>query len=186
MADKVSMIGDYLGTIEEFVPGSGTYAEDGKIYASNVGKSVLDKQNHTVSVSAKSIGEPKVGQVVYGEVTGLRKNVASVNVSRIKGLEMPVKIKSEIYVSNIADKYVDKPENFFGIGDIVEAQIIKIEPNGVVDLSTKGDFGVVKAFCKACRAAAVKSDKFEGKIECPSCGAKEQRKIAKDYGNVVL
>ncbi len=42
MENKRILIGDYLGTIEEFVPGKGTYAEDGKIYASNIGRDIMN------------------------------------------------------------------------------------------------------------------------------------------------
>jgi exosome complex component CSL4 len=46
MENKNVLIGDYLGTIEEFVPGDGTYAEEGKIYASTIGPVVIDRENH--------------------------------------------------------------------------------------------------------------------------------------------
>ena len=185
MDDTLCMVGDYLGTIEEYVLGEGTYAEDGKIYAANIGASKLDKEKHVVSVLTKNLGEPRVEKIVYCEVTGFRKNVVSVSVAKIEDFKMDVDFRAEIYVSNISDKYVEKPESLFGIGDVVKAKIIKIEPN-TIDLSTKTDLGVVKAFCKVCRSPLVKSDKFEGTCVCPSCGNHEKRKIAKDYGNVVL
>lgn len=181
------MIGDYLGTIEEYVPGEGTYAEDGKIYAAGIGKAVFDKENQTVSVSAKStVVEPAVGQIVFGEVTGFRKNTVSVSVSKILGKKAEVKFKADIYVSNISDKYVDKPESLFGIGDVVKAKILKIDPTGMIDLSTKEEFGVVKAYCKVCRKPLTTPGKEDGLFECDSCGNNEKRKTAKDFGNVVL
>jgi exosome complex component CSL4 len=186
MDGNVRMIGDYLGTIEEFVPGEGTYTEDGKIYAAVIGESSVDKDRHSVSVSVKPLGEPRVGQVVYAEVVGFRKNVVSVSVSRIEGYGMNVNFRADIYVSNISDKYVEKPESLFGIGDIVKARIIKMEADGTIDLSTKEEFGVVKAFCKVCRRELFKAGKYPDSFECESCGNQDKRKIAKDYGNVVL
>ncbi|MFH1835945.1 MAG: exosome complex RNA-binding protein Csl4 [Methanobacteriota archaeon] len=185
MDDNAAMIGDYLGTIEEYVPGDGTFAEDGKIFAASVGKSNLDKDKREVSVSTKNLGKPAVGQIVYGDVMGFRKNVVTIIVSKIKDFKGDVDFKSEIYVSNISDKYVEKPESLFGIGDIVEAEIVKIEGN-TIDLSTKGDFGVVKAFCKVCRRPLVLSEKQEGTCDCDSCGNNEQRKIGKNFNKVVL
>lgn len=183
MKGKKTMIGDYLGTIEEFVPGEGTYSDDGKIYASKMGETVLDKENHSAKIIGKSMPEVKIGQIVFGEVNGFRKNMVTVNVSKIEGIEAQIEVKTNIYVSNISDGYVDKVEELFGIGDIVKGKIIKMDRN-MIDISTKGDFGVVKAFCKRCRLSLIQSDKGEGKMECPSCGHKELRKTAKDYGNV--
>jgi exosome complex component CSL4 len=185
MGEKTTIIGDYLGTIEEFVPGEGTYADDGKIYASNIGKAVLDQENHTARVDGKSPSELKVGQVIFGEVLNIRKNIVTVIARKVEGVKGEIDVKMGIYVSNISNSYVEKPDNMFGIGDIVKGKVIKIEP-GMIDLSTKGDFGVVKAFCKRCRYPLEDSEKSEGKLVCPSCGHKEQRKVAGDYGNVAV
>ena len=68
MSDKVKIIGDYLGTIEEFVPCEGTYSEDGKIYAANFGKAVLDRENHIAKVEGKMPAEISIGQIVFGPI----------------------------------------------------------------------------------------------------------------------
>jgi len=183
MEEKNVLIGDYIGTIEEFVPGEGTYSEDGKIYAASIGKVVVDREKHVASVEGKTLAQIKVGHMVFGEVFRISNNAVVVSISKIKGIKGIVDIKAGIYVSNIADSYVERPEDMFGIGDIVKAKVIKIE-QGLVDLSTRGDLGVVKAFCKRCRSELIKSTKSYNKMECPSCGHIESRKISKDYGNV--
>ncbi len=184
MKGEIKLIGDYLGTIEEFVPGEGTYAEDGKIYASNIGIAIPDQKNHTVRVDGKIPPELKVGNIVFGDVLGVKKNIVTVIVRKIMGFEGFLDIKTGIYVSNIADSYVDSAESMFGVGDIVKGKVIKIE-DSLIDLSTKGDdLGVVKGFCKRCRFPLVKSEKYRGKMECLSCGHREDRKISLDYGNV--
>lgn len=184
MDDDLILIGDYIGTIEEFVPGRGTYTEEGKIYASTIGKKFVDREKHIAMVEGKFPPEVTEGQTVFGGVLKMSKNVVTVIVSKIQGVKGIIDVKAGIYVSNIGDGYVEKPDDMFGIGDIVKAKVVKIE-TGLVDLATKGpDFGVVKAFCKRCRFEMVKSKKFEGKMECPSCGRRESRKISKDYGNV--
>ncbi len=185
MVKKNTLIGDYLGTIEEFVPGEGTYADDGKIYASNIGKTVLDPQNHVARVEGKVPSELKVGQVVFGEVLGIRKNIVTIIARKIQNVSGDIDVKTGLYVSNISKGYVERPEDLFGIGDIVKGKVIRIEP-GMIDLSTEGDFGVVKAFCKRCRYPLVDLDKAQGRLVCTSCGHKEQRKLAKDYGNVAV
>lgn len=178
------LMGDCLGTIEEFMPGEGTYADDGKIYASNIGIAILDHKNHTVRIEGKIQPELKVGDIVFGEVLSVKKNIITVIVKKIMGFERILDIKTGIYVSNISDSYIDSAESMFGVGDIVKGAVIKIEAS-LIDLSTKGnDLGVVKAFCKRCRFPLARSEKYRGKMECLSCGHREDRKIASDYGNV--
>jgi len=184
MENKTALIGDYLGTIEEFVPGEGTYAEDGKIYAANMGKLTVDHESHVVSVGGKSLPTLERGQVVFGEVLDIKKNAVVVIARKLAGRKGDVDIKTGLFVSNIADGYVEKPDDLFAVGDIVKGVVIRIDAS-LIDISTKGPFGVVKAFCKRCRCALVKSQKAPGALLCPCCGSKEKRKTADDYGNVV-
>ncbi|MBN2250856.1 MAG: exosome complex RNA-binding protein Csl4 [Candidatus Altiarchaeota archaeon] len=183
MENKTALIGDYLGTIEEFVPGKGTYAEEGRIYASTMGKVVIDNESHTVNVEGKFPPVLDKGMVVFGEILDIRKNAAVVIIRRIMGYEGEVDIKAGLFVSNIADGYVEKPEDVLAIGDIVKGVVIRIEA-GLIDISTKGDMGLVKAFCRRCRCPLEKSQKNDGLMLCPCCGNKEKRKTAPDYGNV--
>jgi len=181
--DDIAMIGDYLGTIEEFLPGEGTYAEDGKIYAARIGKTALNPEEHSAKVEGEDIAKLSEGQVVFGEVVTIRRNQVTVIVTKIKGLDAVIDEKTSIYVSNISEKYVEKPEDMFAVGDLVKAKVMRIKDN-FIDLSTKGEYGVVKAFCKRCRNPLGKSEKRKGKLECPVCGHLELRKTAEDYGNV--
>jgi len=183
MENKTTLVGDYLGTIEEFVPGIGTYAEDGKIYAANVGRVVLDRENHVIKVMGKVLPVLEKGQVVFGEVLDIKKNAVVVIVRKIKGMRGEVDIKTGLFVSNISDGYVERPDDMFAIGDIVKGVVIKMD-GGLIDISTRGPYGVVKAFCRRCRCAMDKSDKSPEVLVCPCCASKEKRKIADDYGNV--
>jgi|WetSurMetagenome_2_1015567.scaffolds.fasta_scaffold149049_3 exosome complex component CSL4 len=181
--DEKVMIGDYIGTIEEFMPGKGTYAEDGKIYAAKMGVKAVDPVKHVAEIKGKDLPSLAVGQTVFGEVMGFRTNMVTLIAEKIVGQKGYIDEKTTIYISNIADTYVEKPEEVFAIGDIVKAKLIRME-NGVIDVSTKGDLGVVKAFCRGCRYPLVRSEKNKDCLECPSCRRVEKRKIAADYGNV--
>ena len=177
------LIGDYLGTIEEYVPGRGTYSEEGKIYASNIGEVFLDREKHIANVRCKYPAEIENGQIVFGEVTNIRKSNVTVIVKKIKGFDSNLDIRTEIHVSNISNGYIEKPERVFGIGDIVKARVVKI--NGrLIDISTKGNLGVVKAFCKRCRHPLVRPKEDKNKLICNYCGNRETRKTASDYGAV--
>jgi exosome complex component CSL4 len=182
MEDKV-MIGDYMGTIEEFMPGKGTYSEDGKIYAAKIGFKAVDPAKHLAEVKGKDLPTMSVGQTVFGEVMGFRTNMVTLIVGKIQGQKGFIDEKTTIYISNVADSYVEKVEEMFAIGDIVKAKIIRME-NNVVDVTTKGDLGVVKSFCKNCRHPLVISAKQKDRLECKFCGRIDKRKIAADYGNV--
>jgi len=182
MDDKV-MIGDYIGTIEEFTPGEGTYAEDGKIYAAKIGYKAVDANRHVAQVKGKELPNIAVGQIVFGEVAAFKTNQVTLIAGKIKGQKGFIDEKTTIYISNVADNFVEKVEDLFAIGDIVKAKVIRME-NGLIDVSTKGDLGVVKAFCKNCRYQLEKSQKQNDRLECKSCGRVDRRKIAADYGNV--
>ena len=106
--EEIKMIGDYIGTMEEFMPGEGTYADNGKIYASNVGKVILDQKNHIARVEGKQPVELKVGQIVFGYVMAVRPTIVSVIVMRIKGFKSEIDIKTGIHVSQISNEYIEK------------------------------------------------------------------------------
>ncbi len=183
MGKNKTLIGDYLGTIEEYVPGKGTYCEEGKIYASNIGEAFLDRDKHIAQVNGKLPAEIEVGQIVFGEVVNMKRNNITVIVKKIRGVDGEVDIKTGLYVSNISDEYVEKPERLFGVGDIVKGKVIKIN-SGLIDLTTKGDLGVVKAFCKRCRHPLIKSKEGKDRLMCGYCGHIGSRKLAADYGRV--
>ncbi|ODS37612.1 hypothetical protein BEH94_10330 [Candidatus Altiarchaeales archaeon WOR_SM1_SCG] len=179
----IKLVGDYLGTTEEFLPGKGTYTDEGKIYASISGEKILDSKEHVAKVLGKSQDDISVGDVVFGEVFTVRESVVQIIVKKIMGSSRKIDVKTGIHISNIADEYVENAGDNFGIGDIVKAKVIKIIP-GMVDLTTKGNFGVVKAFCKKCRHPLIKSGENLNLLECKNCGSKESRRTASDYGDV--
>ncbi len=82
--DKVVVPGEFLGTIEEYVPGQNVNEVDGKIYASLYGILNLDEKHMTVSIKpAVSLPMLKVGEIVYGVVQELYNDFALVTVVAI-------------------------------------------------------------------------------------------------------
>jgi exosome complex component CSL4 len=180
--DENVMIGDYMGTIEEFMPGRGTFEEDGKIYAAKIGKKHVDPSKHIAEVHGKELARIHVGQTVFAQVAMIKNSNIIVEIGRIKGVNNPVSQRAMIYVSNIDDKYVKEPSELFAIGDIVKAKVLKMGDD-LIDLTTKEpDLGVVKAFSKETRLPLVRSSKYEDKLEDPSTKALEKRKISSEYG----
>jgi exosome complex RNA-binding protein Csl4 len=77
---------------------------------------------------------------------------------------------------------VKDPESVFTLGDIFRAKVIQVNPS--LQLTTKGaNFGVIKGFCTECRNPL---DKKKSVLECPVCGHREKRKMARDYGTFDL
>ena len=58
--------GEPLGVIEEFVPGHGTYEENGNIYSTIAGTVVVDKDELEISVKQQTrpMYAPQVGDIV--------------------------------------------------------------------------------------------------------------------------
>ncbi|NCN64814.1 MAG: hypothetical protein GW779_02495 [Candidatus Altiarchaeum hamiconexum] len=176
-------IGEYIGTIEEFLPMDGTYTEDGKIYASVIGD--LIQNNERRIVLNLKIPKRAVGSTVLAEITDVKKNSASAIIRKILGYKQNMSVSAAIFVSQISDEYVDQVSNSFGVGDIIKAKIVRNEKN-LIDLSTKGNLGVVKAFCWLCRHELILNKKKIGSrtLICPKCKKEETRKISDDYGAV--
>lgn len=64
--------GDYLGVIEEFLPGDGVREENGELYATRAGKVRIDSDKMEISVEPVTDVPPlpRVGDVVIGRVVG--------------------------------------------------------------------------------------------------------------------
>lgn len=184
--EKVVVPGEFLGTIEEYVPGQNVTEIDGKIYASLYGLLHFDEKHMTVNIKPiTSLPLLKVGEIVYGVVQELYNDFALVTVVAIEGVEREIvggKQDAIIHVSKISDRYVEEIGKMFRIGDIVRAKVIKSKPS--LQLTTaEPHLGVVKGLCMKCRGPLVRMDNY---LYCERCGRKETRKISSDYGNIKI
>jgi exosome complex component CSL4 len=173
--------GDRLGVIEEFMPGSGTYVEEGTIHSKTVGYTLLDMLNRKVSVYplSQAVNVPKVGSIVIGQVSDTKSKTASLRIFQIGKKMLSGVFSGILYISDASASYVDSMFDVCKTGDIVKAKIIS-KANRTLHLSTaESDFGVVYAFCSQCgHMLSLKTRK----MQCPQCGRIENRKISSDYG----
>jgi exosome complex component CSL4 len=175
--------GDELGVAEQFMPGSGTYEEDGKVYAARLGEAHLDPSAFTAEVRPKTTTplEIEEGDVVIGRVSSLRKSFVSIDVEAEASQpdrDPITEASGTLHISKISPDYIDQIEDAFRIGDIVRARVIEVEPS--IQLLTKDDeLGVLLARCPKCRT--VMEAKGEGLV-CPDCDWKSRAKLAADYG----
>lgn len=174
-------IGDYIGTIEEYIAGDGTYVENGKIYAANIGYLNFSR-DRVVTVNSK-IPRLKVGDIVFGEIINIspKKESAFVAIERIAGIKSVVNLIGRIFIANVSEKYVRSIDEAFGIGDIVKAKVFMMEGN-LIELSTKANLGVVMAFCRNCRHP-LKRGTGRDILKCENCGKEHIRKVSYDYRN---
>ncbi|MVT13308.1 MAG: RNA-binding protein [Euryarchaeota archaeon] len=184
--DRIVLPGEYLGTIEEYVPGHNVYEINGKIFSNILGRIEINQKHMMINVKPlQEIPYLRIGEVVYGVVQELYNDFALVTIVGIEGIDREIvggRQDGIIHISKISEKYVDEIGKMFRIGDIVRARVIKSKPS--VQLSTvEPNLGVVKALCMKCRHPLIRQDNF---LYCERCGRKETRKIANDYGNIKI
>ncbi|MDF2955227.1 exosome complex RNA-binding protein Csl4 [Candidatus Alkanophaga liquidiphilum] len=176
--------GDFLGTSEEFIVGDGVYDERGKIYAAVVGEVKIEDKRISVVPRVGTPPLPRAGDIVIGRVEDVKENVVVVSIACIQGCENRSVATSErgiIHISNIKNSYVTNLQQEFAHEDIVRAKVIDAK---ALRLSTEQrNLGVIKAICGRCKSSLVRRGNV---LFCETCRKVEMRKIADDYGKVVI
>jgi len=173
--------GEQLGVIEEFLPGSGTYVDDGEIYASEAGALQLDARRREILIQPKTRRPrvPKVGDIVVGQVVNASDKTLSMRVDQIDGEETNSGLTGIMHVSDIIRGYVKSVNDAYRVGDIVRARVISTK-NREYHLTTEEDrLGVLKAACVYCGHPLTLQRR---RLRCSNCGEVGQRKIASDFG----
>jgi len=181
--------GDYLGVIEEFLPGEGIIEEDGELYAARAGRVRINPEKIEISVEPLTDTPPlpQVGDVVIARVIEVKPQAAIVQLLRIEGRkgyrEIATSKLAGIHISQVRDGYVESMSNEFKIGDIVRAKVLTNEKSPI-QLTTKApDLGVVYALCSSCRTPLVRRGNV---LICPKCGRTETRKLSTYYRKLKL
>jgi len=173
--------GEKLGVIEEFMPGPGTYTEQGVIYSKIVGCALMDMLNKKVSVYplANVVSVPRTGSIVLGQVSDVNAKNAMLRISKIGERDLSGFFTGILYISEVSPGYVETMSDACKPGDYVRAKVIS-EKNRTFHLSTVDrDLGVIYAFCSACGHIL---SLRRGGMQCTRCGKFERRKAALDYG----
>ncbi|MFA4646338.1 exosome complex RNA-binding protein Csl4 [Pyrococcus kukulkanii] len=180
--------GDYLGVIEEYLPGDGVIVEDGNLYSARAGWVKIDKDKIEISLEPASSTPPipKVGDIVYARVIDVKQQAVLLRMIKIEGRdnrEIATSKLAGIHISQVKDGFVEDLRNEFKIGDIVRAKVITDEKSPI-QLTTKDpDLGVVYALCSKCRTPLVRKG---NQLVCPKCGNVETRKLSTLYRKVKL
>jgi exosome complex component CSL4 len=179
--------GEFLGTEEEYLAGSGTFSENERIYAAIVGKPKEEARQISV-LQLRSLRPLAVGTTVIGFVENIVEPLALVNIQTGAHPDPDFRYGENpdyavLHASMIRSGFVRNVRDEYKIGDIIRAKIAAIQ-NGELRLTTDGsELGAIKAFCAKCRHPL----KLEsGILKCENCGEKDNRKIASDYRRAII
>jgi len=173
--------GEKLGVIEEFLPGPGTYVEEGNIHAKTTGHILFDIMTKTVSVypTVKTPNVPKIGSVIVGKVTNAQEKSCSIRIMIIDGRESHANFDGILHISDVSKSYTQSMHDVCKPGDIIKAIVVS-NKNNVFHLSTSDRrLGVIQAYCSKC---GYELQGGRSRLFCPRCGNTERRKRAFDYG----
>ena len=171
--------GDRLGVIEQYLPGAGTYEIDGTIYANFTGNARIDLKNKRVTVvpATRAAVLPKEGTTIIASVTHASEKNATVNIWKINDKAIEVPFTAMLHISSSSPRYERNMSDVCKAGDIIRARVI--EMNRIPQLTTAGrGLGVIKAFCSRCGSVLELKNR---RLQCPSCGNIERRRLAEDY-----
>lgn len=173
--------GEQVGVIEEFLPGAGTYVENGGIYASASGILQLDPRRREILVKPKTHRPqmPRVGDIIVGEVVNTSDKTLSVKIQEINGNITESSLTGIMHVSDIARGYVKSVNDAFRVGDIIRARVISTKNREYHLNSTEDRLGVLKANCVYCGHILTVNRRT---LRCSNCGEIGRRKLASDFG----
>ncbi|UCC33604.1 MAG: exosome complex RNA-binding protein Csl4 [Candidatus Bathyarchaeota archaeon] len=177
--------GRRLGVIEEFMAGSGTFVEHGAIYSKTTGRTLIDMLNKKVSVYplVHGVNTPKVGSTVIGQVSDVRNKNAGVRILIIGKRPLSGFFTGILHVSNVSPTYIETMYSVCKPGDLIRAKVISCL-NRANHLSTEDkSLGVIYAFCSRCGHLLQLG---RADMRCPKCANVEPRKVAQDYGKVII
>lgn len=176
--------GDWLGVIEEFTPGEGTYEENGIVYASSIGGVLIDnieKRVKVIPIEARAL--PRKGDLVLGKVTQINKMLTFVDIARVRGQTIANPFSAVIHISQISPGYVENTSDALKPGDIIRARVVEEQGELIQLTTTEKNLGVVYAACSKCGFELERKGNI---LSCANCEARETRKIASDYGRVKI
>jgi exosome complex component CSL4 len=173
--------GDKLGVVEEFLPGIGTYEQEGTIYSNFTGTARIDTRNKRVTVipTTRVPELPKEGATVLASVTHVQEKMATVSIWKIDGRPLQNPFTAILHISSSSPRYERNMSEVCKAGDIILARVIDMT-NRIPQLTTAGrGLGVVRGLCSRCGGVLALINR---RLQCSSCGNFERRRLAEDYG----
>jgi exosome complex component CSL4 len=181
---SLTVPGDRLAVIEEFVAGEGTYVDDGVIRASTLGVVHKDVVNKQIMVKREKVNRlPKVGDIIIGQVESAQPSEVDIRIYFIndspsqKGFIGMLLLREDESKVSRGNKIPCK------VGDLVRAKVAANVDMIILLTLSCPKCGVIYALCSLCGGQLVKMNM---RLKCVECGNIEHRVIAPDYGKVRL
>jgi exosome complex component CSL4 len=178
-SSRLVLPGELLGTAEEFVPGHGTYEDNGKIYAALLGTRHIGHDRAIRVEAANGVPHLAEGDEVYARVDDVKSAMVVATVlSLVTGRRgIPGTPEGTVHISKAKEEYTASLSDEFSSGDLILAKVLQVDPT--IKLSTAlPTLGVVSARCQVCHALLTLGPK---EAHCPRCGHRESRKFAKEH-----
>ena len=181
-SDSILLPGDYIATCEEFIPGEGTYEEEGIIYSAVMGKLKLNR-NEMLAEIVPVVSSPvriNTDDIIIGRVSRIVKGYVFVDICYKKGDDREVtgENQARAHISNISTEYIKDTSQAFSVNDIIRAEVTRSEPN--IEITTaREDLGVIRSTCHGCGSTFQCKN---GKLVCVNCDIVLKRKLSSDYG----
>ncbi len=183
-AGDVVLPGDRLGVIEEFIPGVGTFDDNGVIFATIQGKIEIDMKKREITVISET--QPPMGlvngDIVLARVVSVKAKIALVDIFHSERKDYPIPFAGIIQIRNISREYVNSIDDQLVQDDWVRAKVVDASSIPVQLATDESYLGVIRAHCRFC---AGKMTLVGARLICsnPECNRPGRRKIAKDYLN---
>lgn len=180
--------GQPLAYSEELLPGPGTFDDGQQIRAAVWGHEETDPKTLEVRVvpAGRSVAKVEVGDIVLGEITYIKPELASVRILAVRGKEgrsLLHKVEGTLHVSKIDNRYIKEIADEYRCGDLLRAKVLSLK--GGPQLATdKPDLGCLAAFSRDDPRRRL--ERRGNKLVDPEDNHVEHRKLAKDYGAGVV
>ena len=176
--------GDKIAVIEEFLPDENCFEDDGSIIAKVVGEVIKDSKSHKITVRpSKEHFSLNKGDIGFGRVEFVKKQVASVDIVKINDKNIAKPINSILHVSEASRRFVRNMYEVTRPGDWIKFRITRTEKPIYISFIGEG-LGVVIALCNHCghELVSIRRDT----LECPNCKFVQGRITSKMYGKPLI
>ncbi|ACP35943.1 RNA binding S1 domain protein [Sulfolobus islandicus L.S.2.15] len=174
---ELTLPGEELAVIEEFIAGDGTYEQNGIVRAAVVGKifyDMLNRKSNVLGFKKIILQHLKKAKYVIGIVNSIKEDSALVSIVGIEEKSLASSISAYLHISQISNKKLNSITDAIKIGDVIKAKLLSYTFPLALTIKMK-DLGVIYARCSRCGYLLIKQD--ENNLKCQRCGNIEQRKI---------
>ncbi len=119
---ELALPGEELAVIEEFMPGDGTYEDEGKIRSAITGKifyDMLNRKSNVIVVKKSPLINLRKAKYMIGVVDSITGENARVSVYAVEEKNVGDSISAILHVSQIANKRISSISSYLKPGDII-------------------------------------------------------------------